>query len=100
MAEPTTSATRVRAWVRLADEPKRDLAQQVSTALAPITGVVGTIVGAYFGVQVGSSGQEQVESARAKAEDQAKALAAVAPSEAAVAVLGVPVPTTSVPGIQ
>jgi hypothetical protein len=60
----------------------------VSTALAPITGVIGTIVGAYFGVQVGGAGKEQAEAARDKAEDQAKILAAVAPPAAAAAVLG------------
>jgi hypothetical protein len=63
-------------------------ANDVSTALAPITGVIGTIVGAYFGVQVGASGKEESEAARSKAEDEAKALAAVAPTAQAVQVLG------------
>jgi hypothetical protein len=63
-------------------------AADVSTALAPITGVVGTIVGAYFGLQVGSSGKDAAEAARSKAEDQARALAVVAPADSGAQVLG------------
>jgi hypothetical protein len=66
-----------------------DKAGSVSAALAPITGVIGTIVGAYFGVQVGASGKAESEAARSRAEDDAKKLAAVAPSDAARSVLGV-----------
>jgi hypothetical protein len=62
----------------------------VSTALAPLTGVVGTIVGAYFGLQVGSQGTAASEARRAQADDQAKALAAVAPPEDALRILGTP----------
>jgi hypothetical protein len=62
----------------------------VSTALAPLTGVVGTIVGAYFGLQVGSQGTAASEARRARADDQAKALAAVAPPEDALRILGTP----------
>jgi hypothetical protein len=65
-----------------------DKAGSVSAALAPITGVIGTIVGAYFGVQVGASGKAESEAARSKAEDDAKKLAAVAPSGPAMAALG------------
>jgi hypothetical protein len=64
-----------------------DKAGSVSAALAPITGVIGTIVGAYFGVQVGSSGKAESDAARTKAEEDAKKLAAVAPSGPAMAVL-------------
>ena len=89
-------------------------AADVSTALAPVTGVVGTIVGAYFGVQVGSQGKDtadqradqrvrsaeqradarvqDVEDARQQAELNAMRLAAVAPPEAAAAVLEVDLP--------
>ena len=66
-----------------------DVANDVSTALAPITGVIGTIVGAYFGVQVGASGKEESDAARTKAEDEAKKLATVAPPKAAAEILGV-----------
>ena len=66
----------------------------VSTALAPVTGVVGTIVGAYFGVQVGSQGTAATEAKRTEADNQAKALAAVAPREDALRILGTPSPST------
>jgi hypothetical protein len=72
-----------------------DTASAVSAALAPITGVLGTIVGAYFGVQVGASGKAESEAARTKAEDDAKKLAAVAPPEAGLAALGVQLPRPS-----
>jgi hypothetical protein len=57
-----------------------DKASDVSTALAPITGVVGTIVGAYFGVQVGAAGKDKADAARDKSEAHTrKALLALAP---------------------
>jgi hypothetical protein len=59
----------------------------VSTALAPLTGVVGTIVGAYFGLQVGAQGTAASEARRTQADNQAKALAAVAPREDALRIL-------------
>jgi hypothetical protein len=61
-----------------------DRAAEVSTALAPITGVVGTIVGAYFGVQVGAAGREKAEAARAQSDRVAQsALSALSKDEAA-----------------
>jgi hypothetical protein len=69
-----------------------DKASAVSAALAPITGLIGSIVGAYFGFQVGASGKSESEAARTKAEDDAKKLAAVAPPEAGLAALGVRLP--------
>jgi hypothetical protein len=53
-------------------------AADVSTALAPVTGIVGTIVGAYFGVQVGSQGRQQAEATTARAQEQVTRLAAAA----------------------
>jgi hypothetical protein len=75
-------------------------AGDVSTALAPVTGVVGALVGAYFGVQVGSQGKEaterqadarvqRAEAARLESERDAKLLAAVAPPDLAAQVLNV-----------
>ena len=61
-------------------------AADVSTALAPVTGVVGTLVGAYFGVQVGSAGKERAEDAREKSEQEAKAALAALPPDRAEAV--------------
>lgn len=47
-------------------------AGDVSTALAAVTGTIGTLVGAYFGVQAGSRSGEraasQAENARAESE--------------------------------
>ena len=55
----------------------------------PITGVIGTVVGAYFGVQMGSEGKQKSEAARDKAEEKATKLAAVAPAGDAKEVLGI-----------
>jgi hypothetical protein len=76
-----------------------DTATDVSTALAAITGTVGTILGAYLGVQTGSQGKEESEAARQKAEARAVALAAAAPYEQALEALamveGQPAPARS-----
>jgi hypothetical protein len=50
-----------------------DTAQAISTALAPITGLIGTIVGAYFGIQKGAEGKQAVEEQRQQAEQRAHA---------------------------
>jgi len=44
------------------------------------TSVVGTLVGAFFGVQVGSSGREQAEQRASKAEKKANELYGIAAS--------------------
>jgi F420-0:gamma-glutamyl ligase-like protein len=66
-----------------------DTAADAVAAMASITGVIGTIVGAYFGLSSGAAGKEEAEVARTKAEDEAKRLAAVAPAKEATAVLGI-----------
>lgn len=48
-----------------------DTASDVSTALAAITGTVGTILGAYLGFQAGSAGRDDAEQARRDAEQRA-----------------------------
>ena len=45
-------------------------AQDVSIVLAAMTGTVGTIVGAFFGLNVGAAGKEKAEEGRSKAEDK------------------------------
>jgi hypothetical protein len=56
--------------------------QQATVAAAAFT-VLGTIVGAYFGVRVGSHGKQEAETARAVSEAKVARLAAhVAPEEA------------------
>ncbi|OGO09954.1 MAG: hypothetical protein A3K46_05140 [Chloroflexi bacterium RBG_13_60_9] len=62
-------------------------AADVATAVGSLTGVVGTIVGAFFGVQVGSSGKEKAEADRATAENKAMSFAAELPPELAKKVL-------------
>jgi hypothetical protein len=48
----------------------------VSAMLTAVTGVIGSLVGAYFGIQVGSEGRQQVEDgaerSRQQAEDRAE----------------------------
>jgi hypothetical protein len=65
-----------------------DKASSVSTALAGVTGVIGTIVGAYFGVQVGSEGKARAdENARVatnqltQANEKAAAVATLVPPQ-------------------
>jgi hypothetical protein len=57
------------------------IAADVSTALAPVTGIVGTIVGAYFGVQVGSQGRQQAEANTVEAQKRVTQLAAAVDPE-------------------
>jgi Na+/H+-dicarboxylate symporter len=59
-------------------------AADVTVVVGSVAAVTGMIVGAFFGVQVGSSGKEAAEAGRAKAESTArKALAKMDPHEAA-----------------
>lgn len=47
----------------------------VTSVLSAVTGVIGTLVGAYFGVQVGSSGKADAISAQKAAENKNTLLA-------------------------
>jgi len=58
-------------------------AADVATAVGSLTGVVGTIIGAYFGIQIGSAGKEKAEADRAIAEKKAISLAAELPPNVA-----------------
>ena len=60
--------------------------QQATVAAAAFT-VLGTIVGAYFGVRVGSHGKQEAEAARAASEERVARLAAHVPPEHAVQAL-------------
>jgi hypothetical protein len=75
-------------------------ATRVATALSAVTGTVGTIVGAYFGVQVGSASGDKATAAaeksraasdkeRAQTQDKALKLAAASDPEVALRILGV-----------
>lgn len=55
----------------------------ITAVVGSVAGVVGVIIGAFFGVQVGSSGKEAAEADRAQAERAARiALAKLEPREA------------------
>jgi uncharacterized protein YacL len=55
---------------------KWNTASDIAAVVSSSTGVIGTIVGAYFGVQVGSAGRDKAESAREEAEDKVVRLVA------------------------
>jgi hypothetical protein len=63
--------------------PSGEVNNVVGTAL----GAIGTLVGAYFGVQVGSAGKEQAERAKDAATERAVQLAAAVPEETAVPIV-------------
>lgn len=63
-------------------------ASDVTAVVGSVTGMVGTIIGAFFGVQVGSAGKEKAESDRKVAEDKALRLASAMQPEVAVRILG------------
>ena len=62
-------------------------ANDVSTSLAAITGTLGTVLGAYLGVQTGSAGKEAADQARTESERKATAFAAVADPAQAMQVM-------------
>src|SRR5438094_10639418 len=53
---------------------KFSAAADVVAVLGPITSVVGSLVGAFFGLQLGSAGKEKADEARSKAEEKAARL--------------------------
>ena len=63
--------------------------KDASTALAAVTGTIGTLVGTYFGFHAGASGKDQAESARTVAEDKVEKLAGLLPRDDAIRVLGI-----------
>ncbi len=73
---------------------KYENAADAGAVLAAVTGTVGAIVGAYFGIQVGSAGKDKAEDnalgaqkALGREKDKAQALAGALPEGAAQAVL-------------
>lgn len=63
--------------------PRGERATVAATAFT----VLGTIVGAYFGVRVGAHGKNEAEAARAVSEEKVQRLAAAVRPEDAVRVL-------------
>lgn len=64
-----------------------DKAADVGAVLGVVVAPIGTIVGAYFGVQAGSAGKEAADQNAKDANDKAVALAAAAEPTAAQDVL-------------
>jgi hypothetical protein len=55
----------------------------VATVVGAVTSLVGTVVGAFFGVQVGAVGKERAEAARERSDQGIKAALSMLPPEAA-----------------
>lgn len=63
-------------------------AGDAASAVAPALTAIGTLAGAYFGVQVGSAGREEADARREDAQSLSLKLAAVADPDRAIRVLG------------
>jgi hypothetical protein len=58
--------------------------KDVTAAVGAVTGVVGTLAGAFFGVHVGAAGKDRAEAERDAAQNKVEKLAALmAPDQAA-----------------
>jgi hypothetical protein len=55
----------------------------VATVVGAVSSLVGTVVGAFFGVQFGSAGKEKVEAARDRSQEMAEAALSMLPPESA-----------------
>jgi hypothetical protein len=55
----------------------------VATAIGATTSLVGTVVGSFLGVQVGSAGKERVEADRQQVEEMAQAALSMLPPDVA-----------------
>ncbi len=63
--------------------------KDVTAAVGSITGVVGTLAGAFFGVHAGAAGKEKADAERQKAQEKVERLAAMLPSDQAKHALGI-----------
>jgi hypothetical protein len=55
----------------------------VATVVGAVSSLVSTVVGAFFGIQVGAVGKERVEAARERSEEAVKAALSMLPPESA-----------------
>ena len=55
----------------------------VATVVGAVSSLVGTVVGAFFGVQFGSAGKEKAEAARDRSQEVAEAALSMLPPESA-----------------
>jgi hypothetical protein len=60
----------------------------IAGVVASLTGMVGTVVGAFFGVQVGAAGKEKAEAERSEAPKMATQMAAALHPDDAKRILG------------
>ena len=60
-----------------------DDATNTAAVIGATTSLVGTVVGAFLGVQVGSAGKERAEAARERSEEAARAAMAMLPPDSA-----------------
>src|SRR5215213_3218566 len=58
----------------------------VATVIGATTSLVGTVVGAFLGVQAGAAGRERVEADRNKSEETARIALSMLPPEVAIQV--------------
>ena len=61
----------------------------MTAAVGSITGVVGTLAGAFFGVHAGAAGKEKADAERQKAQEKVERLAAMLAPEQARHALGI-----------
>jgi hypothetical protein len=64
----------------------------ITGIVASLTGIVGTVVGAFFGVHVGAAGKEKAEAERREAQHTVTRMAAAMTPEQAASVIGPKVP--------
>ena len=73
------------------------VAADAATATAPFVAAIGTISGAYFGIQAGSANQAKTHQAFVDASHRAERWAALADPSVAAEVIGVPDPAPRPP---
>ena len=69
---------------------KFDAPGDAATAMAAVTGAIGTMAGAYFGVQVGSAGRQEAENRADVNAERAVRFAAIADPARAMMLLNLP----------
>lgn len=62
-------------------------ASDVTAVVGAFTGLVGTVVGAFFGAQIGLAGREKAERDRKEAEEKAFRIAMLLPPEKAKSII-------------
>ena len=63
---------------------KWNTAADVTTVVGSVTGIIGTLVGVFFGNSVGSAGKDKAEAARNTAEKKLQTMTALASQRASL----------------